>query len=1605
MMDAMDLAALQAPDVSAERKTEVAYRAATSLPSTSSPTTASTTTSSTSWRALLDWSLQTLLRRRGGGRGKHGNTGGGGGGGGGGAGGGAGGVGDPRVWEVLANSLSAREVSSFTAVNPTLLNAVTEAATIHSITTTNSNNNNNNNNNPSILKPLTDALRVLYTKFERSFRPGLEQYASALEAVLPHALVDESDGWSEVAVVLLEGLAKAARDHPNPKKVFALVSSRLLSPLLSTLNASNAKLAVATEAALAGGLFHPAHTAGFVDFLSASGDGGKREGEEGEGEGEEGGEGGARPKKRKKKADEGEGQGGEAPLPRSYHKQLFQALSHAMAPPQTENDVGFRATLGALPFLLRLLARNLAKHENRAAGTKSTDKAPLFGFVSFFLHRIEAVLPSASSIGLLDAYVQASAGLLSATKEVGAYNPVNDPGKRHLDALTRHTHTIFARTRSQPQPQEPPRDRSEKSAKKTKRKRDAGGGNDPTTQLNPPSLPRFMTAVLELDHRALEAQVTSGRIWDLALARNIPVEDRTENGTAIGTWENVAIRLIEVYADLRQLERLLSFLTASGLSPSRPHHQHSNLLHFKALHHALEAAVRRIPAGRAGALVGVVSEGVEAVYGGREDQTHVDIVGFGELWLACLRHLQVHASNARSLLTALERLMSHALEPVGHRVLEGGDDVGMMMLGSRAQACAVALRVQCAALALANQCRDELARDEDEDMRRPGPLDLVVDIDSVLVTVQEPMLRLALLEAVVQQLQHMLSYSTSLQADDSVSPAALTCALLRHALPSLEQDQHVAQLVHNSVDLWCMHAGEEELRQYVASLLKGIASGRHVHILHDAGFYELLPIRRAFISVALDTMHGLLSQALSPAMDHAGDMRHSYATRALSEARVHKGSQQEQRAVLGRVSAAFETRTTSSGLAKDLQRAKECLRHCDSVMSVNQAEAFLGVVKVIRNLPEGYLGAEDRAELAGCVPLYECCVLEGLLQLYLVIRVLLEHKAEAPMWIRQQRGTLLQLLLELHRLWDSASSVSDDGSDGEAAVEWLRVCTQCVLAWHVDNDHDNVVVSKLMMTKASIMGGVFRRSFHEGGSLNIVQSAASRATEVVRESSQHSGEVLEDTLLEVRALLTAAAEAVAGVSKQEEDGAIQPWTCLEPLEAALVGAVASHDTTTSSQHTGEAFHALASALRLQSQAGVARVYESQPSPAVSALGSNLPLACALLQRSIGGVEGTKSTSSVALSCAHYIAAAVRHLGPDDAMDADTRAALVANMLHALGRTRTRSLPRVHAAMQAAFRAYARACSRPHVVALVQQLESVLRANLTGQSVVALDDVEAAVDGLHVVFTLLYGPKNARAVASRAERVFGLVLAFMMHTHDDNMGMCPRLLAACARFATSLLSREARFPAIPARQTALAMQCAGDSLRSRPTQHDTTHAQEHGVLAVQALTLLGAALRRRPRETRRLAAHVARAAHAALNNVSADGVSTAAALARLYEEFAARKEALGKYVPYLLADYIGAVVAGNFSRAATDALRSGAFALLDACTHFELQLLHAAFASDEARRTAYTLLRQDYEQHHKYTGKADIEKKETYDFSGCGRTIPLWRGDNAMAQMLPISWQC
>eukprot|EP00899_Mesostigma_viride_P025267 jgi/Mesvir1/5925/Mv00693-RA.1 len=150
-------------------------------------------------------------------------------------------------------------------------------------------------------------------------------------------------------------------------------------------------------------------------------------------------------------------------------------------------------------------------------------------------------------------------------------------------------------------------------------------------------------------------------------------------------------------------------------------------------------------------------------------------------------------------------------------------------------------------------------------------------------------------------------------------------------------------------------------------------------------------------------------------------------------------------------------------------------------------------------------------------------------------------------------------------------------------------------------------------------------------------------------------------------------------------------------------------------------------------------------------------------------------------------------------------------------------------------------------------------------------------------------------------------------------------------------------------------------------------------------LLCTLLRDRPQETRRcmaavvtgvgcLLATLARWSHLPVGVRGVGGAEACGeSLRRVYEEVAARKASLGKYCAFLLADYISALAGGargggGLSRDCAASLKGGVYAVMGACSHFDMQTLHANLLSDPVQQSALAGMWRDYEQNHKYTGK-------------------------------------
>ncbi|XP_065830686.1 unhealthy ribosome biogenesis protein 2 homolog [Oscarella lobularis] len=89
------------------------------------------------------------------------------------------------------------------------------------------------------------------------------------------------------------------------------------------------------------------------------------------------------------------------------------------------------------------------------------------------------------------------------------------------------------------------------------------------------------------------------------------------------------------------------------------------------------------------------------------------------------------------------------------------------------------------------------------------------------------------------------------------------------------------------------------------------------------------------------------------------------------------------------------------------------------------------------------------------------------------------------------------------------------------------------------------------------------------------------------------------------------------------------------------------------------------------------------------------------------------------------------------------------------------------------------------------------------------------------------------------------------------------------------------------------------------------------------------------------------------------------LARIYQEMS-RNKSFGKYIPYVVADFIASVQNESVGSDTKALLLPGIYALLDLCREHELALLHTTL--DKSGKEIFKALFGDYTQHHKFSGK-------------------------------------
>eukprot|EP00850_Spirogloea_muscicola_P016562 SM000135S27006 [mRNA] locus=s135:256716:265441:+ [translate_table: standard] len=288
---------------------------------------------------------------------------------------------------------------------------------------------------------------------------------------------------------------------------------------------------------------------------------------------------------------------------------------------------------------------------------------------------------------------------------------------------------------------------------------------------------------------------------------------------------------------------------------------------------------------------------------------------------------------------------------------------------------------------------------------------------------------------------------------------------------------------------------------------------------------------------------------------------------------------------------------------------------------------------------------------------------------------------------------------------------------------------------------------------------------------------------------------------------------------------------------------------------------------------------------------------------------------------------------------------------------------------------------------------------------------AAAECLDITFQAVSGPWRLSRLASHAQAFLTAIF------YNISAGSCsngpaddgwegasgsiasphvpthPADLLLYVKVMTTMISRAAIFPMMAA-HVAFAVHTPwiifnrGPSRRARVVLRSDDPASVD--LFVACCKLLTAAVHHRLREVRRLAAMLTSSSKALLNclgapnrlaerlepsafaNEGADvAVHCANWLRRVYEAVADQKVTLGKYCVHLLADYISLSCAHfgwGLPRNVEGSLKSGAFALMDACKPHELQQLYTALGGEGLRRDALLQLKGEYERRHKYTGK-------------------------------------
>eukprot|EP00897_Mesotaenium_endlicherianum_P010168 jgi/Mesen1/917/ME000117S00075 len=258
---------------------------------------------------------------------------------------------------------------------------------------------------------------------------------------------------------------------------------------------------------------------------------------------------------------------------------------------------------------------------------------------------------------------------------------------------------------------------------------------------------------------------------------------------------------------------------------------------------------------------------------------------------------------------------------------------------------------------------------------------------------------------------------------------------------------------------------------------------------------------------------------------------------------------------------------------------------------------------------------------------------------------------------------------------------------------------------------------------------------------------------------------------------------------------------------------------------------------------------------------------------------------------------------------------------------------------------------------------------------------AAVVALELVYNAVSGAEKLRVVAGHTPAVLAALARFLLPSSSFaakevelgvEMGVGVGLMGLIA-------ARAAIFP-MHAPHVALALHLPALLLLKDG---------EGGGVAEACCKLLCASMRHRPREARRCGALIGDSLRALLRRLvlwhlppllregeyasSLKALThSASCLSRVYEEVAEHKTTLGKYCVYYLSDYVSALAASGgpgpcLHKVAEVALRKGAHAMLDACSPFDLQHLHAALGGG-LRRGALAQLKQNYERHYKYSGK-------------------------------------